>query len=370
MIVFKNLLLIFVLCLLFSRCTSVACNCTKEPNLISSPGKITQCKYRVQQIKLQLSKGQFSYNLNNVFFGICLYEKKDSLYVVRVDKKGQIVFSNLFDSTYSHRSDFPFSASENNITEMKTFQDTLILVQKDAHKIIKLQINPDFTTSVLQEIDLNEFVKIKNWYIRYNAGGKQFDYKYPYILLPYGKINGVNLYDKQSHLLINTALKSAKSINDFPSCYSTCYVQGESPSAAFGENKIVGLFSLYGEFKELDLMDESVTVVNIPESKPFIEFDKKEIENLAYARKYDLLSEMNTNIFFTHTGEKVIVRRMSKETFAEKDRFRYFVYDKKNILLCSDFFPVPIENLLMRPYKSGFLVFNTSLSQALFYEWN
>ena len=365
----KSILAIIILLPLasfFLKC-STKCLCV-ESQAQTISDSIQECNFNMRSIPIPHIPKVLKKMRANGAFNFSLFTRNEKIYLSYVSTQNELLFVNLSDSNEIYHSKFPFFGGSSKVYLLKFDADTLHMINKTDTLYFKILIDNDFAPSVLNEINLNNIVKIKNWFIHYNFRGNVFDYNYPYLFIPYGIRGPKNLIDSKACLMIDLEKKSFKKIIQFPECYSSCYIDDENVSLAYKYPHVIGVYSYHSEFVNYNIVNNSETKYSIPLSNGFQVYDKEEIRNLAYERKYASSVERNTNLFFLNDGKFVIFKRVQKNDYKEKDRYRFYCYSSDNKLLCSDLFPFSLFNRLTVSSKSGFITINDSLSNVYSYE--
>jgi hypothetical protein len=363
---YLSLALFFFLSMLFG-CSS-KCTCNEVSNNKSYRDTLPNL-FKIDTQAIQVSKSIPKTKRPNFSFGFTIYNKKDVLYLTYVSLDGQLVFTNLYDSNQVFLSPFPLRATKKDFVMMRILGDTLHLINSKDTSYFKFVIKDDFSTDLVQKINLNSIVQEENWFVHFNnIGGKQFDYCYPYLVVPYGKRNGTNLYDDNACMLFDIKAKRVKKLLPFPECYNSCYLHNENVSVVVDTNKVLGLFSYFDLFSEVNIQSNAISQHELPWGEKFAEYDRNEIRNLAYVRKYEALNELNVNLFLLKDKSVIVVQRLSKKKISDPFQYRYFHFDLKSQPVSFGMLPESILNGLTIPYKSGFIVFNDSLSKSYYYE--
>lgn len=370
----KLTFLFFCAIIFFYGCKK-KCDCYNIDNKTASNKSIIERPWQLTEIHTDsLSKLVYN-NKYNGRFGLHLFRKDGTYFFAFLSKSGKLTQFD-FDSNKVKKSiDVSNTLSVKDFYSALFINDTLYFINTSFIKgsenfYRKYILKDDGSVNLQDSLNISGELNCKNCDVYSKPLGQGMAYQYPYLILRYGNSKTKNFIDSKVFLKINLEQKSIQRIVDYPDCYRCSFIYDRDVSVIFNNNGLI--ISLFNQYDKLFLFEPGAN-----KSKSFSfghdcklrTFDESKEMNLAYVRKYLENGERNITLLNISNKYYVALKRLAKNSLAEKSSYSLFVFDSSFKQVYSEVIQHPVFTPGIFNYKNGFLMFNDSLSKAYYYDF-
>ncbi len=348
----KKLLFIFYILFIFFE----ACNSKRVITLDLFKNKIENCKTIIlpPSFKKNLKKVYFknTYFLNDSLISGLDYMNQEiltfSIYNNDTSLNNKLKLNNLSIEKFSKLNDTLFMLININKIDAQeiAFQNSKFKLHQQK---IKLFTFNDSTIS----IDKN------NLFINFN---EQFYKIYNYQLNKVDK--EPNYVDSSAFLVIG---KNTKKLGEYSKKYYNKILDIRSLNFDFIDSTIYYIGALDESLKYVNIVNKS-TFTRIVHKDERLNYPKSKLTDLSYSRIYRATIELNVDLKICKNKYIVLLKRLPKSDFFEKEKYKYFVFDKKLNAIFADTIPEPILPNIY-PTRMGFRLINDSATKLFDYEF-
>lgn len=303
----------------------------------------------------------------NALGGFHLVKKQDRAYFAFITNDAKLELLDLTDTSAHHSINIGHLLGGEKFASLYISNDTVCILRPAARTISISKVKDDFTLSKTTTYPLNLSHESAGFYFMSNPGFRNLTLLYPYVIFPYGNSRKKNNIEPTAYISYNLQTNDYRKIISYPECYQNCAVPGTQSMLAVNHHSIVCIFRNHESVNSYDLKGALVKHSAITHACRFEEFDKSKETDLSYVRKYQLLSENNTQVLTDSRGHLLILKRLKGDSMDQAASYETFILNDQ----LEQTGTVKIQHSIY-PYASfeygkGFLIFGERLENAYYY---
>jgi hypothetical protein len=178
--------------------------------------------------------------------------------------------------------------------------------------------------------------------------------------------------DPEANLLLfkNGAAEAVKTGHYPAGFFSHRQYYSDALFTADGEGNIYFTHELHDSIYKMTVNGQITAAAALEKNETFLEFDEKQYMNMAYIRKYSIMTEMNVNIHCLSNNNIVVLKKLAQDDIKARPRYKYFVLNNQLQVKFADTVRHGCFTRFLDDYKNGFVLLNDSLKSAYYYEIN